>query len=292
MALYAARALQMAHTVAELRTAVAAWRAEGLTVALVPTMGALHEGHMSLFRQAKMRADKVVVSIFVNPTQFGPTEDFAAYPRTLPEDCFKAKMAGASLVFAPSVEEMYPNGNDTFVEVGGAFTECLCGASRPGHFRGVATVVSKLLLMAQPDVAIFGEKDYQQLMVIRRLVADLAIPVAIEAAPIHREVDGLALSSRNAYLSDQERGNANLMYKSLRQAGLDIQAGKRAQEAMDWVADELVRLGFGKIDYLEMRDAQTLEPMEVLDRPARLFGAVFMGKTRLIDNLPLEPREE
>jgi pantoate--beta-alanine ligase len=292
MALYAARKMQMAHTVAELRDAVAQWRAEGLSVALVPTMGALHEGHMSLFRQAKMRADKVIVSIFVNPTQFGPNEDYAAYPRTLPEDCFKAKMAGASLVFAPSIEDMYPNGNKTFVEVGGAMTECLCGASRPGHFRGVATVVSKLLLMAQPDLAVFGEKDYQQLLVIRRLVADLAIPVQIEGAPIHREVDGLALSSRNAYLSDKERGNANLMYKSLYQAGLDIQSGKRAQDALDWVADELIRLGFGPIDYLEMRDAETLSAMDILDRPARLFGAAFMGKTRLIDNLPIEPRTE
>jgi pantoate--beta-alanine ligase len=290
MALSAARKIEMAHSVAELRAAVKAWRDEGLTVALVPTMGALHEGHMSLFRQAKMRADKVITSIFVNPTQFGPGEDFEAYPRTLPEDCFKAKMAGVSLVFAPSVEEMYPAGACTMVEVNGPLTECLCGAARPGHFRGVATVVSKLLLMAQPDYAVFGEKDYQQLLVIRRMVADLAIPVTIEAAPIHREVDGLALSSRNAYLSDKERANANLMYKSLWKAGQEIMDGKRVQEALDCVADELVRLGFGKIDYLELRDAETLEAMETLDRPGRLFSAVFMGSTRLIDNLPIEPR--
>lgn len=290
MGLSAARKIEVVTTVADLRARVAEWRAEGLTVGLVPTMGALHEGHMSLFRQAKMMTDKVIVSVFVNPTQFGPNEDFDAYPRKLEEDCFKAKMAGASLVFAPSVAEMYPNGHATAVDVTGPLVDCLCGLARPGHFRGVATVVSKLLLMVSPDMALFGEKDYQQLMVIRRMVADLAIPVRIEGAPIHREVDGLALSSRNAYLSDSERANANLMYKSLWQAGQDIAGGKRVQDALDWVADELVRLGFGRIDYLEMRDAETLAEMDSLDRPARLFAAAFMGKTRLIDNIPLEPR--
>lgn len=290
MGVSAARNIQVANTVADLRETVAQWRAEGLSVALVPTMGALHEGHMSLFRQAKKHADKVVVSIFVNPTQFGPNEDFEAYPRTLPEDCFKAKMAGASLVFAPSVEEMYPEGNATAVEVSGQLTNCLCGLNRPIHFRGVATVVSRLLLMVLPDIAVFGEKDYQQLLVIRRMVKDLRIPVRIDAAPIHRETDGLALSSRNAYLTDEGRANANKLYKSLWQAGQDIMAGKGVQDSLDWVADELVRLGFGAIDYLEMRDAETLEKMETLDRPARLFGAVYMGKPRLIDNIPIEPR--
>ena len=290
MALVVARNIQVAYTAAELRAAVAAWRAAGSSVALVPTMGALHEGHLSLFRQAGTGADKVVVSVFVNPAQFAPDEDFDAYPRTLSEDTVKAEMAGASLLFVPSLEEMYPAGHSTFVEVDGVLTDCLCGVSRPGHFRGVATVVSKLLLMVQPDFAVFGEKDYQQLMVIRRMVADLAIPVRIEAAPIHREPDGLALSSRNLYLTASERANASALYRSLRQASRDIVRGKRVQDTLDGAADELARSGFGCIDYLEIRDAGTLAPMAVLDRPARLFGAVFMGRTRLIDNLSLKPQ--
>lgn len=289
MVMPAARKIEVVTTVADLRQKVKDWRQEGLTVGMVPTMGALHEGHMSLFRQAKMLADRVVVSIFVNPTQFGPHEDFDAYPRRLEEDSFKAKMAGASLVYAPTVSEMYPDGFSTAVEVDGV-SRGLCGEARPGHFRGVATVVTKLLLQCLPDVAVFGEKDYQQLMVIRRMVRDLDIPVRIEAAPTHRETDGLALSSRNAYLTDNERAWANMLYKSMHKASLDMQDGKRVQEALDWITDELVRYGFGKIDYLELRDAETLEPMEELDRPARLLAAVYRGRTRLLDNIPLEPR--
>lgn len=289
MAMSAARSLATVHTVLDLRGQVAAWKAEGLSVALVPTMGALHEGHLSLIRKAKTLADKVIVSVFVNPTQFGPTEDFAAYPRTLEEDRFKCGMAGAHLLYAPSATEMYPAGFATSIVVSGV-SSGLCGEKRPGHFEGVATVVCKLLLQALPDVAVFGEKDYQQVMVIRRMVADLNIPVTVIGAPIIREVDGLAMSSRNAYLSDVQRGQANRLYKTLHQAAQDILGGMSVQEALDHAMDALVTAGFGKLDYLELRDAETLEPMEVFDRPARLFAAVFMGKTRLIDNFPIEPR--
>lgn len=287
----AARNLPTAETVADLRARVAEWRAEGLTVGLVPTMGALHEGHLSLIRRAKMLADRVVVSIFVNPTQFGPNEDFAAYPRQLEQDRFRVGMAGGHMVYAPTVAEMYPEGFSTRVTVSGV-SEGLCGAARPGHFDGVATVVAKLLLQALPDVAIFGEKDWQQLAVIRRLVRDLDIPVRIEGAAIQREQDGLAMSSRNAYLSDDERAIANYFFKALRQVANDVAAGRDPGDACAWGISELGRIGFGAVDYLEVRDAETLEPVEGMPaRPARVFGAVFLGRTRLIDNVAIGAAE-
>ncbi len=283
-----ARGPRVLHTVADLRAAVAAWRADGLSVALVPTMGALHEGHLSLMRMAKEKADKVVVSIFVNPKQFGPNEDFDAYPRTLEQDTFKVGMAGGHAVFAPSVAEMYPDGFSTTVSVTGV-SEGLCGGARPGHFDGVATVVTKLLLVALPDIAIFGEKDYQQLMVIRRFVTDLGIPVRIVGAPIVREVDGLAMSSRNAYLTDGQRGTANRLNWTLRQVAEDLKAGRPVAEAVAAGTAELDRHGFAPVDYLELRDADTLAPLDALDRPARLLVAARLGDTRLIDNIPVEP---
>lgn len=287
----AARAVATVETVADLRARVAEWRADGLTVGLVPTMGALHEGHLSLIRRARMLADQVVVSIFVNPTQFGPHEDFDAYPRTLEQDRFRVRMAGGHLVYAPTVAEMYPRGFSTRVTVAGV-TEGLCGDARPGHFDGVATVVTKLLLQALPDVAIFGEKDWQQLTVIRRLVRDLDIPVKIDGAPIQREQDGLAMSSRNAYLSDEDRGFANYFYKTLRKVAEDIAGGRDADHACAWGVSELGRIGFGAVDYLEVRDAETLEPVQgAPERPARVFGAVFLGKTRLIDNVAIGSAE-
>lgn len=282
----ARRGPQVAHTVADLRATVAGWRAEGLRVALVPTMGALHEGHLSLVRMALQQADKVIVSIFVNPKQFGPSEDFAAYPRTLDQDAFKVGMAGGSLVFAPSVAEMYPAGFATTVSVTGV-TEGLCGAARPGHFDGVATVVTKLLLQARPDVAIFGEKDYQQLMVIRRFVTDLDIPVEIVGAPVVREVDGLAMSSRNAYLSDAERAVANRLNWVLRQVADDIRGGRPVAEARAGGRAELEARGFSRVDYLDLRAADDLTPLDTLDRPARLLVAAVLGSTRLIDNIPV-----
>lgn len=275
-------------SVADLRGRVKAWHDDGLTVALVPTMGALHEGHMSLIRMARTMADKVIVSVFVNPTQFGPNEDFEAYPRKPEEDRFKIGMAGGHMVYMPTVGEMYPDGFSTAVEVSG-ISSGLCGDARPGHFRGVATVVTKLLLQALPDVAIFGEKDYQQLMVIRRMVRDLDIPVRIEGAPVVREMDGLALSSRNAYLSDEERGVANLLYKTLVAAAADMRQGVAVREACGAAVDAIQRLGFGRVDYLELRCAATLEPLQTLDRPARLLVAAYLGRTRLIDNVLVEP---
>ncbi|MGC2857007.1 pantoate--beta-alanine ligase [Novispirillum sp. DQ9] len=289
MAQNAARSLDTVTTVADLRARVKGWREEGLRIALVPTMGALHEGHLSLIRRAKMSVDKVVVSIFVNPTQFGPNEDFEKYPRQLDQDRFRVAMAGAALVYAPEVAEMYPPGFCTTIKLDGP-TKGLCGDARPGHFDGVATVVTKLLLQCLPDVAVFGEKDYQQLQVIRRLARDLDIPVQIDGAPIVREMDGLAMSSRNAYLSDKERSVANLMYKALHKATLALHDGVPVADAIATAKAEILGVGFGRIDYLDLRDADTLALMDIFDRPARLFCAAHLGTTRLIDNIGLEPR--
>lgn len=272
-------------TVADLRTQVAAWRNAGLTVALVPTMGALHEGHMSLIRLGAAQADRVVTSIFVNPTQFGPNEDFARYPRQLEQDRAKVGAAGGHLVYAPTVEEMYPGGFATTISVTGV-SAGLCGAARPGHFDGVATVVCKLLLQALPDVAIFGQKDWQQLAVIRRMATDLNVPVRIEGGPIVREADGLALSSRNAYLSAEERAVANTLHATLQQVAADIEKGTDIADACAWGIGELKDKGFGSVDYLEVRDAETLAPMTSMTAPARVLVAAVLGKTRLIDNVP------
>lgn len=272
-------------TVAELRARVAAWRAAGLKVGLVPTMGALHAGHLSLVTAARREADRVVASVFVNPTQFGPTEDFSAYPRQEARDALMLAEAGAHLLYAPSVGEMYPEGFATTVSVAG-LSEGLCGDVRPGHFQGVATVVSKLLLQALPDVAVFGEKDYQQLQVIRRVVRDLDIPVAVRGAATVREADGLAMSSRNAYLTAAERAVAPALHRVLsgladRLAG----GGEVAAPLLDHGRRDLLAAGFAAVDYVELRDAATLAPLDRADRPARLLAAVRLGKARLIDNV-------
>ncbi|KZB59061.1 MULTISPECIES: pantoate--beta-alanine ligase [Thalassospira] len=282
--------LTTVHTVADLRATVADWRAQGLRVALVPTMGALHDGHISLTRLAREHADRVIVSIFVNPTQFGPNEDFGAYPRTLPDDQKLLDAAGVELCFAPSVEEMYPDGFATKVSVDGAMTNVLCGAARPGHFDGVAQIVTKLLLQALPDCAIFGQKDYQQLMVIRRFSADLNIPVDIIGAKILREEDGLAMSSRNRYLSPQERETAPVLNRVL--ADITARAAKGAElgPLLAKGREDILAAGFNPIDYLEVRDAQTLELVsQTVTRPARIFVAARLGKARLIDNHAIDP---
>lgn len=282
--------LTTVHTVADLRATVADWRAQGLRVALVPTMGALHDGHISLTRLAHEHADRVIVSIFVNPTQFGPNEDFGAYPRTLPDDQKLLDAAGVELCFAPSVEEMYPDGFATKVSVDGAMTNVLCGAARPGHFDGVAQIVTKLLLQALPDCAIFGQKDYQQLMVIRRFSADLNIPVDIIGAKILREEDGLAMSSRNRYLSPQERETAPVLNRVL--ADITARAAKGAElgPLLAKGREDILAAGFNPIDYLEVRDAQTLELVsQTVTRPARIFVAARLGKARLIDNHAIDP---
>jgi len=275
-------------SVASLRVQVAQWRKAGHRVAFVPTMGALHEGHLSLVKAGLAEADKVVVSIFVNPTQFGPNEDFAAYPRTEEADVAKLEGAGAHAVYAPSVEEMYPAGAATTVHVSGV-TDGLCGDFRPGHFDGVATVVTKLLNQAQPDVALFGEKDFQQLQVIRRLAKDLDIPVAIRGVPTLREADGLAMSSRNAYLSAEERATAPVLHRTLTGAAALLQGGAEAEPVLKDGIAAILAAGFGSVDYLELRAAEDLAPLARLDRPARLIVAARLGKARLIDNIPVNP---
>lgn len=276
-------------TIAGLRKTVAAWRRNGLTVGLVPTMGALHAGHMALVEAARRDCDRVVASIFVNPTQFSPSEDFDAYPRPAEQDLAMLRDAGVELVFMPSAAEMYPEGFATTVAVAG-LTDCLCGITRPTHFQGVATVVAKLLLQCLPDGAWFGEKDFQQLQVIRRLTRDLDIPVVIHGVPTVREPDGLALSSRNAYLSAEQRAEAPMLNRVLRSVAARVAAGASSAEASREGRDMLRDAGFDRIDYLEVREEDTLALVE--DRPApghsaRVFGAAVLGGTRLIDNWPL-----
>ena len=274
-------------TVSDLRRHVAAWRKAGQSVALVPTMGALHEGHLSLVALAKSKADRVVVSIFVNPIQFGPREDFGSYPRDEQGDVEKLGEAGADLVFAPDLGEMYPQGFSTQVKVGD-LTEDLCGAARPNHFDGVATVVAKLLLQCAPDLAIFGEKDYQQLLVIKRLVRDLNIPVEIVGAPIVREADGLALSSRNVYLSASERRTAPLLYRTISEVAADLAKGRGCDDAVVAARFKLDAAGF-RVDYVAVRDPDTLKPLSGPVKRARVLAAAHLGKTRLIDNVPVPP---
>lgn len=257
------------------------------SVGFVPTMGALHEGHLSLVRLARERAERVVVSIFVNPTQFGPTEDFARYPRRPEKDAEMLEAAGCDVLFLPEVDTIYPPGHTTFVEPGGP-AEGLEGACRPGHFRGVATVVCALLNLVRADVAVFGKKDAQQLAVIRRMVRDLHIPVEIVAAETVREEDGLALSSRNAYLSPEERRAAPVLYRALRAAGEAIAAGeRRGDEARRLMREILESEPLARIEYAEVVDAGTFQPVDTLTGNLVLPLAVRIGGTRLIDNLQL-----
>jgi pantoate--beta-alanine ligase len=279
------RAIPVVRTVAELRAELARWRKAGETVALVPTMGALHQGHLSLVALAKQKADRAVVSIFVNPIQFGPREDYHLYPRDETGDLAKLGAAGADLVFIPDVAEMYPAGFSTRVNVGD-LTEDLCGAARPNHFDGVATVVSKLLLQSAPDIAIFGEKDYQQLLVIKRMVRDLNIPVEILGGPIVREKDGLALSSRNAYLSPSERKIAPLLHQTIAEIAADLARGRGADDAAEAGRFKLEAAGF-RVNYVAVRDPETLKPLHGPVKNARVLAAAFLGKTRLIDNVPV-----
>ncbi|WP_010487588.1 pantoate--beta-alanine ligase [Pseudomonas sp. S9] len=273
-------------TVRELRAAVAAARAEGKHISLVPTMGNLHAGHVALVEKAAQRSDFVVASIFVNPLQFGANEDLDKYPRTLAADQEKLIKAGCNLLFTPSVEEMYPQGmnEQTRVSVLGV-SEGLCGASRPGHFDGVATVVSKLFNMVQPDLAIFGQKDFQQLAVIRTLVNDLNMPIQIIGEPTVRSADGLALSSRNGYLSDEQRKAATVLYRSLQEMAAALKAGERDLEKLITHAQSQHTAAGFRPDYLEVREANTLRPVTAEDRHLVILVAAFIGYTRLIDNL-------
>ncbi len=280
--------METVRTVTDLRSRVRGWQAAGEHVALVPTMGALHAGHLDLVTLGKARAARAVATIFVNPTQFGPSEDLAAYPRDEARDAGMLAGAGCDLLFAPTVAEMYPPGFATRVHVDG-LTDCLCGPVRPGHFDGVAQVVTKLLNQAQADIAVFGEKDWQQLVVIRRLARDLDIPTAIIGAPIVREADGLAMSSRNRYLDAEQRAVAGQLNKVLFAAAGRIASGAPAGGEEAAAARALKDAGFDSVDYVECREAETLAPVERFDpaRPARLFGAARIGRARLIDNVPV-----
>ena len=271
-----------------LRTAVDALKSDGKPLVLVPTMGALHDGHMALVEEARRHGRHVVVSIFVNPRQFGANEDLDAYPRREAKDAQMLAAAGVDILWMPPVDVMYPVGYATNIGVSGV-SEGLDGAARPGHFDGVSTVVAKLFNQVRPDVAIFGEKDYQQLAVIRRMVIDLNLGIEIIGMPTQRAEDGLALSSRNAYLSEEERKAALALPRALGEAKRQIEKGEAVEGALAQAIASLAAHGFGPIDYVALCDATTLAPMVVLDRPARLLGAAKLGKTRLIDNIAVDP---
>lgn len=276
--------MEIITTVADMKARVAEWKAQGLTIGLTPTMGALHEGHMSLMEAARQACDKVVTSVFVNPIQFGPNEDYDNYPRDLEHDAAIAESKGVDVVFHPSVEEMYPPNYNTYV-VMETLTDTLCGAKRPGHFRGVCTVVNKLMNIVQPDKAFFGQKDAQQLAIIKRMVADLNMNVTVVGCPIVREEDGLAKSSRNAYLSEEERVAALCLSRAIFAAQEAIENGERnASTISKLVADTIEAEPMSRIDYVEVVDLANMQPVETLDEAGLVAIAVYIGSTRLIDN--------
>ena len=278
--------MQTVHDQKTLYELLAAFRANGESIALVPTMGALHAGHMALIELAKRHATKIVGSIFVNPKQFGPNEDFESYPRALEADKEKVSAAGVDVLWVPTPATMYPPGFATNVSVGG-LTEVLCGKARPGHFDGVATVVTKLFTQIRPDVAVFGEKDWQQLAVIRQLTTDLNLGVKIIGAPIVREADGLAMSSRNAYLTAMERQIAAHLPRILNEAIAEIGTGASVSESVQRATSALVEAGFDTVDYLHIIAPDTLDILDTYRPSARIVAAARLGKTRLIDNMPL-----
>ena len=275
--------------IAGMRSYVSGIKARGDTIGLVPTMGYLHEGHLSLMRKARELSDHVVISIFVNPTQFGPNEDLDRYPRDFERDMDLASSVGVECIFHPRSQDIYPKGYATYIHVEG-LSSVLCGVSRPTHFRGVATVVAKLFNIVEPDIAVFGEKDYQQLVIIRRMVADLNMKVKIVGHPIVREKDGLAMSSRNRYLSQQERKKATVLSRALKRAEDMFNNGERDVSA---IRDALVKMIMGEddcnIDYVEIVDADDLSRLRTIDRKAVIALAVNIGKARLIDNTILDP---
>jgi pantoate--beta-alanine ligase len=271
--------------IAELRAMTAGWRRAGESVALIPTLGALHDGHIALVRLGRQKAARTLVSIFVNPTQFGPNEDFSRYPRTLEADRAKLAEVGADAIFTPTPQAMYPAGFATTVSLAGPATAGLEDRFRPTHFAGVATVVAKLLIQAAPDFAIFGEKDFQQLAVIRRMARDLDVPGEIIGAPTIREPDGLAMSSRNVYLSVEDRAAAPTLHRAMEAAAAEIRLGEKPAAALAQARETITQAGFA-LDYLELRDASSLAPADALgDAPLRLLVAARIGKTRLIDNI-------
>jgi len=280
--------VQIVRDIETLRAEVAALRAEGGKIAFVPTMGALHAGHMALVAEGRRRADHVVASIFVNPTQFAANEDLSTYPRREATDTKMLEEEGCAILWSPDVATMYPEGAGISVR-SGSLGEGLDGAVRPGHFDGVATVVSRLFEQVRPDIALFGEKDYQQLAVIRQMARDRGLAIEIVGLPTQRDADGLALSSRNAYLTDEERQAARALPRALGEAAAAIQRGGEVAGALETARERLAKSGFDPIDYVELCDAETLEPVTSLERPARLLAAARLGRTRLIDNLAVEP---
>jgi len=278
--------LPIVRRVADLRARIADIRRAGGTIGLVPTMGALHEGHLTLVRRAKAENSHAIATLFVNPTQFGPNEDLSAYPRDEASDATKLSEIGCNLLFAPDVTEMYPAGFTTSVTVGG-ITAHLDGVARPGHFGGVATIVSKLLLQSLPDRAYFGEKDFQQLQVIRRLTRDLDMPVEIVGVPTVREADGLAMSSRNRYLSPAQRTQAALLPRVLAETAAQLASGPDAAPILAAATAKLLEGGFARVDYIALCDEETLTPIDRAQKGGRLFAAAHIGRTRLIDNWPV-----
>jgi pantoate--beta-alanine ligase len=277
--------LKTVRTIKDLRRAISGFREAGESVALVPTMGALHDGHLALVKLALKKADRAVVSIFVNPAQFAPNEDLARYPRDESGDRKKLAGMGADLIWAPTAEEMYPDGFATRIEPGGA-AQGLEGEFRPHHFGGVATVCCKLFSAVTPDIAVFGEKDYQQLCVVRQMVRDLNLPLKIAALPTVREKDGLARSSRNAYLTAQERAAAPALHRALEAIAVVARKSGLVNKAIDTARHDLLAAGFAKVDYIELRDAETLAPVAAKSgRKSRILAAAWLGKTRLIDNV-------
>lgn len=283
--------MEIVHTIEHVRKSVRQARIEGKTIGLVPTMGALHAGHGSLIEAAVAECDFVVVTIFVNPTQFGPGEDLDKYPHTLEADTAFCEKLGADLIFAPSADEMYPSESLTWVEVE-KLTSGLCGANRPGHFKGVATVCTKLFNIVQPDVVFFGQKDAQQAAVIRRTVCDLNWPLKIRICPIVREADGLAMSSRNQYLSPDEHHRALCLYKALMACDEEIASGQRDANTLIDTMKAIIEQDQGQIDYVSIVDVDTLEPLSRIEERALVALAVHIGETRLIDNLVIDLKQE
>jgi len=275
--------IEVLHTVKQMQRRISTWKSKGFSVGLVPTMGSIHAGHMSMIELARKMCDRTVVSIFINPLQFGPKEDYKSYPKNFSSDRKILNKTKVHSLYQPHLSEIYPSGLQTIVNVSG-ITQCLCGLFRPGHFEGVATVITKLFLQILPNMAFFGEKDYQQFLVIKKLVKDFSLPINIRSVPIIREQDGLAFSSRNSYLTKTQRILAPNFYKTIYAISRQVNQGRRIANVLNSKKRYLLNLGFDKVDYLEVRSSINLKKLKVLKKPARVFGAIHLGKTRLIDN--------